>query len=713
MRPDPIEVERYELQEPPQYIFSFDRRDFFRTLGAGFVVVLVAANGDAQESGRGARRRFSEDLPQEITAWLHIGTNGNVTVFTGKAEVGQNIRTSLSQAVADELRVEIGEIHLVMADTARTPFDMGTFGSRTTPTMAPQLRKAAAAARQAMLEAAAAKWKVDASLLRVTGGKVERPGTKHSLTFGQLAEGKTLVKAIPADESSTAPSSWTVAGHSFEKLNGKEIVTGKHQYPSDITLPGMQYGRVLRAPSFGATLTSFDARAAEAMTGVKAVRDGGFAGVVAPNSRTASRALAAVKAEWNTTPQPSGAEIFEYLKMHVSQGSGREGRSGHASGSVANGLAAADKKLQGSYTVAYIAHAPLEPRAAVAEWKGDRLTVWTGSQRPFGVRTELAEAFHIPEEKVRVIVPDTGGAYGGKHTGDAALEAARLAKASGKPVKLVWTREEEFTWAYFRPAGLMEITSGVRNDGTLTAWEFHNYNSGPSAIQTPYDVANQRIEFHPSESPLRQGSYRCLAATGNNFARETHMDELAHAADMDPLEFRIKNLKNARLRTALETAAERFGWGKAKSGAGRGFGLAAGTEKGGYLAACAEIEAPGNGRPIRVVRVVQAFECGAIVNPDELKNQVQGAIVMGLGGALFEAIKFDQGRILNARFSKYRVPRFSDLPEIEVALIDRKDLPSAGAGESPIMCVAPAIGNAYFAVTGKRLRHMPLKPENF
>jgi isoquinoline 1-oxidoreductase len=469
----------------------------------------------------------------------------------------------------------------------------------------------------------------------------------------------------------------------------------------------MQYGRVLRPPSFGAELASFDPHAAEALPGVKAVRDGGFAGVVAPNSRAASRALAGIKAEWNTTPQPAGSGLYDYLKTHTSRGEGREGRSGHASGSVANGLAAADHKLEGSYTVAYIAHSPLEPRAAVAEWKDGHLTVWTGSQRPFGVRTELAEAFHIPEEKVRVIVPDTGAAYGGKHTGDAALEAARLAKAAGKPVKLVWTREEEFTWAYFRPAGLIEITSGVRADGTLTAWEFHNYNSGGSAIQTPYEVANQRIEFHASHSPLRQGSYRGLASTANQFARETHMDELAHLVGMDPLEFRLKNLKQARLRTVLETAAERFGWGKTK---GRAAGLSVGTDKGGYVGTCAEIEVPAEGHPIRVVRVVEAFECGAIVNPDQLKNQVQGAIMMGLGGALREAIEFDQGRILNPRFSQYRVPRFRDLPEIEVALVDRKDLPSAGAGESPIMGIAPAIGNAYFAATGKRLRSMPLKP---
>jgi nicotinate dehydrogenase subunit B len=367
--------------------------------------------------------------------------------------------------------------------------------------------------------------------------------------------------------------------------------------------------------------------------------------------------------------------------------------------------------LQQTYTIAYIAHAPLEPRAAVAQWDNDKLTVWAGTQRPFGLRGELAEAFRIPDDHLRVLVPDTGSAYGGKHTGEAAIEAARLARGAGKPVKLVWTREEEFTWAYFRPAGVIEVSSGARKDGTLTAWEFHNYNSGGSAIRTLYDVPNQVIEFHSARSPLRQGSYRALAATANHFARETHMDELANAANLDPLEFRLKNLKDPRLRAALEAAAKAFGWGKEKSAPGHGFGIAGGSEKGSYLATCAEISVDRSTGRVKVIRAVSAFECGAILNPDHLKNQIEGATVMGIGGALFEAIQFENGKILNPHFSSYRVPRFSDAPEIQVVLLDRKDLPSAGAGETPIVGIAPAIGNAIFAATGVRLRSLPLVPQ--
>jgi isoquinoline 1-oxidoreductase len=371
-------------------------------------------------------------------------------------------------------------------------------------------------------------------------------------------------------------------------------------------------------------------------------------------------------------------------------------------------MASADKKIEATYTVAYIQHAPLEPRAAVAEWSGDKLTVWTGTQRPFAVRDELAQAFHLPVTSVRVIVPDTGSGYGGKHTGEAAVEAARLAKAAKKPVKLQWTREEEFTWAYFRPAGVIDVRAGARKDGTLLAWEFHNYNSGPAAINTFYTTPNQKIEFHSTQSPpLRQGSYRGLAATANHFARESAMDELAHALSMDHLEFRLKNIGDPRLRAVFQTAAQRFGWGKSKSSQ-RGVGIAGGFEKGGYVATCAEVTMDPNNGGIRILRVVEAWDCGPVVNPNGLKNQIEGAIVQGIGGALFEDVHFDQGRVLNPHFASYRVPRFRDVPKIEVEIIDRKDQKPFGAGETPIVGLAPAVANAIFSATGRRVRSMPM-----
>ncbi len=706
-----LEPERYELQSGPAYEFEPARREFFRLVGGGIVIVsLMTREAQAQESGGGGRGAGGRQRPREIDAWLHIAADGGVTVYSGKVEVGQNARTLLAQVVAEELRVPVARIRTILGDTDLTPFDAGTFGSQTTPSMAPQLRRAAAAAREALVDLAASSWGVDRGSLAVDAGRVLHAASGRSASYGELSKGQKLMRAIAEGATLTPATEWKVAGTSIPKVDGRTFVTGGHRYASDVKLPGILRGKMLRPPAAGATLAAFDATAAEAIPGVTVVRDGEFAGVAASDERTGERALAAIRAEWKLTPQPSQAELFDYLKKTPPGAQGVQGRSGHTAGSVEEGLAAADKRLRRTYTVAYIAHAPLEPRAAVAQWTDGRLTVWTGTQRPFGVRGELAQAFRIPESEVRVIVPDTGSGYGGKHTGEAAVEAARLARAAGRPVKIVWTREEEFQCAYLRPAGVIEVSSGVRSDGVVTAWEFHNYNSGASSIRTLYDIPNQKIEFHSARSPFRQGSYRGLAATANHFARETHMDELAELVGMDPLEFRLRNLKDARLRAVLEAAATAFRWQARKAGPGRGYGIAGGFEKGSYVATCAEVAVEQPARGIRITRLVTAFECGAVVNPDHLKNQVEGAVVMGIGGALFEQILFDSGRIVNARFSRYRVPRFSDVPPMETVLVDRKDLPSAGAGETPIVAVAPAVGGAIFQAAGVRPRSLPMVP---
>lgn len=712
--PPRVEPERYEFAEEPAYRFELNRRRFLESLGAGIVVLVVFRDGALAQP-------FPSDDPaaaDPIAAWLFIAEDGTVTVYTGKVEVGQDIRTSLTQAVADELHVTPASIHMVMGDTDLTPFDMGTFGSRTTPTMAPQLRRAAAAARSVLLELAAQRWGVPAARLTVADGKVS-DGSGHSAGIGELTGGQRLVQTIADDLAITPPDRWTVAGASLPRVAGPDIVTGRHRYPSDHRLPGMLVGKVLRAPAFGVQLLSLDTSAAAALPDVVVVHDGDFAGVAAPDSMAAERALAALRPQWSAAPaQPSHRTVYDHLRHTATtrgQGGGR-GREGWGraardeQGSMEQGLAAAAERLEATYTAAYIAHVPLEPRAALAHWEDGKLTVWTGTQRPFAVRTELTRAFHLSEDKVRVLMPDTGSGYGGKHTGEVALEAARLAHAAGKPVHVRWTREEEFTWAYFRPAAVIDVKSGVRRDGTLTAWEFHNYNSGAAAIGTSYEVPNRRIVYHPADSPLRQGSYRGLAATANTFARESHMDELADRIGMDPLAFRLHNLRDQRLRAVLQAAAERFHWQDWQPTPGHGIGIAANYEKGGYVATCAEVVVDGSSGHVGIARIVEAFECGAIVNPDGLHNQVEGAILMGIGGALWEAIEFENGRILNGRLSQYRVPRLSDLPPLEVVLLNRPDIPSAGAGETPMIALAPALGNAIFRATGTRLRALPLVP---
>jgi CO/xanthine dehydrogenase Mo-binding subunit len=703
-----IEPERYEFSAGPMHHFELLRRDFFKLLGAGIAVFTMAKESGAMQETAPARGFHPEELPKEINAWLHIGEDGGVTAFTGKVEIGQNIRTSLAQSVADELRVPFESVRMVTADTALTPFDFGTVGSRSTPTMTPQLRRVAAAARDLLVEVAAKEWNVPAEGLKAADAKVTDPASGRSLRYAELARGKTLAQNLPAEDPVTPATEWTVAGKSIPKVDARSFVNGKHQYTPDLRPPGMLYGKVHRPPSFDATITSYDDVAAKAMPGVVVVRDGDFVGAAAPSEREAQKALDAIQVKWKETPQISNREIFSYLKKNAAATS--EDRFRKQSGSMEEGLTQTAHRLDTTHTISFIAHAPLEPRAAVAQWADGKLTVWTGTQRPFAVRDELASVFHVPESNVRVIVPDTGSAYGGKHTSDAALEAARLARAAGRPVRVFWTREEEFSWAYFRPAGVIEIKSGIASDGKLTAWEFHNYNSGMSAIETPYVVPNRRIEFHPVPFNMRQGSYRGLAATANVFARETHMDTVARAAQIDPLEFRFKNISDPRLRAVFEAGAKTFAWPRKKTQEGQGFGLGGGTEKGGYVATFTEVAVDHVSGALRVVRVVNAYECGAIVNPDGLRNQVVGAVIQGMGGALFEAIEFENGRITNPHFAQYRVPRFRDVPEIEAVLIDRKDIASAGAGETPMLGIAPAIGNAIFDATGVRLNDLPLAP---
>jgi CO/xanthine dehydrogenase Mo-binding subunit len=693
-----VEPERYELSEPRRYTFEIERRDFMRLFGGGLLVMVAASDLLAQESGR-ARPQGRGETP-DLAAWLHIDEAGRVHVSTGKVEIGQNIRTSLSQTVADELRVPIASVTLVMADTDRTPYDPGTFGSQTTPRMAPQLAKAAATAREMLIDQAAARWHVDRASLSARDGRVIGADGR-TLSYAELTKGQALTGTIPAAPAVDPRDQWQIRGTSPRKVNGRDFVTGSHQYTPDVVRPDMLHGRIIRPDGYGGTLVSVDDAKTRTMTGVVVVRDGDFLGVVAPTDRAAVRAASAIQATWNVpSGQPSAETIYDYLKKNPDRA------SAPAAVDTIQMPATVARTFAASYRIPYIAHTPLEPRAAVAEWNDGKLTVWTGTQRPFGVRTELAEAFRIPEDRVRVIVPDMGSGYGGKHTGECAIEAARLAKTAGKPVKLVWTRAEEFAWAYFRPAGVIDIKSGVDANGQIVAWAFDNWNSGSSGIQTPYEIALKPTVFHASKTPLRQGSYRALAATANHYAREMHMDEMARALGIDPLEFRMRHLKSdARMRAVLTAVAEKIGWPKPSAG-GRALGLACGTEKAGYVATAAEVsKSPGG---FKVERIVIAFECGAIVNPDGLKNQVEGSVVQGLGGALFEAIDFADGRIRNGSMEQYRVPRFKDVPVIETILLDRRDIPSAGAGESSMIAVAPAIGTAVRAF-GKVDTALPIR----
>ncbi len=697
------QVDEEQLSLPVKFDFGMHRRGFVQIVGTGLLIALTAENLFAQRAGRGGGNRS-----RKVAARILVGKDGLITVLTGKIEMGQGARAELAQGAAEELRVPVDQITMIMGDTSIVPDDGLSAGSRTTPSTLPDVRRGAAAARDLLVALACRKWGVESNTVEVQDGKIRHASSNRQTTYAELASTEELKQAfesqISPDVKLTPVNDWVTMGKSVAKPTARAIVRGSHQFPSDLTRPGMLYGKVLRSPTYGANLVSIDLEPAKAIKDVVAVKDGNFVGVAAPTTHQARLALEAIAktAKWETAPHPASKDIFAHLKSRA---------QGNTANPFADDLAQAKKVLKQTYHVSYVQHAPMETRVALAEWKEDSLTVWTGTQNPFGYHSELARTFRLPTEKVRVVIPDFGGGFGGKHTGEAAIEAARLARAAQKPVLVKWTREEEFTWAYFRPAGVLEMEAALDEQGKLSSWHFVNINSGGAAIDTPYHIPKARSRSVGSNAPLRQGSYRALASTANNFARECFMDELALAAGADPLDFRLAHLDNPRLRAVLETAAKRFDWKgrKSQTNGNKAIGLACGTEKGSYVAACVELNVDQEQHSYKVTRLCEVFECGAIVNPANLLTQVQACIIMGMGAALREEMRFEDGKMLNPFFRKYLVPRFEDLPEMDIHLLNRPDLDPIGGGETPIIAIAPAIANAMANGTGIRIRQMPIR----
>lgn len=679
-------------------------RPFFDRWGPGLVTYLPA-----RPAGAGG--------PPHGGAWLQVGADGRVRAFAGKVELGQGVGTALTLLVAEELRVPIASVDVILGDTDTTPWDMGTFGSRSIADAGTHLRAVAAAALTLLRARAAERLRVEPGRIQIEAGRASAGtgATASSVGFAELVSDLTRIEPVPSGVALSDPARWTAAGHPAASRDGPKIVTGALAYASDLRLEGMWEGAVLFPPVYRSTLKSLETRAAEAIPGVTVVREGNFVGVAARDRSTALEARALLRAEWEVPEVPGEDGVVEYLRAHPTAADDHWDLDRVSTGDPEAARRTAALTHAATYTTAYIAHVPLETHAAVANWTGDRLTVWLGSQTPFRARAAVARALGIPPEQVRIVVPPTGGGFGGKHAEELAAGAARLARASGHPVRVTLSREEEFTQTYLRPMAVVDLRSAVDREGRLAAWECINWNAGASALRPPYRIDHQRVENRPTLSPLRQGSYRALAATANNFARESHLDELARLAGVDPVEFRRRHLDDPRLIAVLDAVIERAGWTARPSRRGprtvpaTGRGIAIGVEKGGRVATYAELRV-GASRTVELRRIITAYECGAIVHPRQLTAQVEGGTIMALGGALWEAIHFDRGRILNGRLSAYRVPRFLDIPPIEVLLLDRPDLPSAGGGETPLIAVAPAIANAIDDATGVRIRQLPMLP---
>jgi isoquinoline 1-oxidoreductase len=658
-----------------------------------------------------ARVAYGNTEPDKPTAtWLVVRPDGGVTVYAGKVEYGQEIRSGLAVEVAEELRVPLSSVEVVLGDTDLVPWDMGTFGSQSTARVGLQLRKAAATAREKLLELAADRLDLPTSELECREGAVaSRSDAERSFRYGELIGGGTQSADLIEDVTLTPEAEFTVMGKSALRIDAIARVTGQAQFSQDIAVPDMLFAQVLRRPSRGAELIEVDTSVAERMPGVVQVaRDGDLVAVLAGTDEQAEVAASVLQAQWRE--QESGVsqlDLPELLRRTAS-----EPFTTQEAGSLEEGFRQADGVLEALYYIPYVSNAPMEPRAAVAQWQDGRLTVWAGTQRPFGVRTELAQHFGMDEGAVRVIAPEIGGGFGSKSLYPVALEAARLAKIAERSVRVAYTRAEEMTLATFRPAALIEVKSGFKSDGTIVAWECKAYHAGERPFigrrgsDTPYEVPNVNVTVFSSESPLRAGSYRSLGGAVNHFARESHMDEIAEAVGLDPVELRLRNLTHPRFRRVLESAAARFGWTGAKPSSQRGVGVAIGLDVGSYVALCVGVELQGS--EVKVQRVAAALDCGLTVNPEGAKNQMEGSIVMGMGTALYEAIDFQNGRLQNASFARYRVPRINNAPAIDVDLVGDAETPSTGAGEPGIVPVAPAIANAVFDLTGERHRELPI-----
>jgi nicotinate dehydrogenase subunit B len=689
------------------------RREFLQVAGTGlFIFFATDPMAALQEPARLPSR---PGYPTDFNAYLRIGGDGRVSCFVGKVELGQGSKTALAQLLADELDASFDSVDMVMGDTDLCPWDMGTFGSLSIRQFGPVLRAAAAEARAVLLQMSADYLKLPSvETLRVKDGVVAcTQDERKTVSYANLVEGRRIERHL--EKVPVKPvSAFTVIGKSLPRKDGLEKVTGKARFAADMTLPGTLHARMLRPPAHGATLKELDTAAAEKVPGVRIVRDGEMIAVLHEQPDIADRALGLIRARFEP-PRPSADDktIFDHLLKAAPPLQLVDEK-----GSLAEGEKLATRVIEETYFNSYVAHAALETHSAVAMIEGGRLTVWAGTQTPFPLHQQLAREVGFTAENVRVITPYVGGGFGGKSASRQALEAARLAKITGKPVQVVWDRAEEFFYDTFRPAAVVKIRAGLDDAGTLQLWDYRVYCAGDRGSRQFYDISHQRTQSAGDWGgdktsglhPFAVGPWRAPGVNTNTFARESHIDILASKLGRDPLEFRLSHLSDPRMRRVLLAASGQFGWKPAPAPSGRGVGLACATDVGTYVAAVAEVAVNKSTGNVEVKRVVCAQDQGATVNPDGSRQQMEGGITMGLGYALAEEVRFKDGAVLDRNFDTYQIPRFSWLPRIETILIENPETPASGCGEPPVTTMGAVVANAIFDATGARLRQLPMTP---
>ncbi len=690
--------------------FKIKRREFLKLAGGGiFILFTVWDSSLISPEVVGAQRT----PPTDFNAFLRIGEDGRVSCYTGKIEMGQGVITSLAQMLAEELDVSLDVVDMVMGDTDLCPWDMGTFGSRTTRFFGPQLRAAGAEGRQVLLELASEHLAIPVTKLVTENGVVfDKTNKKHRISYAELAKGKKIARQLSENVKIKSPPDFKIIGKPELRRDALEKVTGKAKFAGDIQLPGMLYARILRPPAHGAKLIEVDLSEAKQIEGVQVIHDGNLIAVLHRYPDIAEMALSKIKAKFD---KPSSditeQNIFDHLLKMAP-----EGEVVAAEGNLQTGEKEAEIIVEETYLDGYKSHAPIEPHTAVVEIKGDKVTVWPSSQSPFRAKEEVAEALDIPPENVRVISPFIGGGFGGKTRNLQVVEAARLAKLSGKPVQVAWTRQEEFFYDSFRPAAVVKIKSGIANKSSIIFWDYHVYFAGERGSQQFYTIPHHRTMSHgsgwggiPGAHPFATGAWRAPANNTNTFARESHIDIMAAKLGMDSLEFRLKNLSDESMKQVLKAAAEKFGWKPGKMPSGRGWGIACGMDAGTKVATIAEVEVDRKTGDVKVNRVVAAQDMGLSINPQGATIQMEGCITMGLGYALREDIHFKGGEIFDLNFDTYDIPRFSWVPQIETVIIDSNSDPQGG-GEPAIITMGAVVANAISDAVGARVFQLPMTP---
>ena len=690
---------------------DIDRRDFLGLVGGG-IVVLFGLNPSAPSTA--AER---PGYPSDFHAYLAIGANGRVTVFSGKIEMGQGVMTSLAQMAAEELGVDLASIDMVLGDTDKCPWDMGTFGSMSTRFFGPALRAAAAKARAVVTTLAAAKLGVPADRLLIENGMASVAGEPtRRVSFAELSNGVRIAETVTQAAVLRSAADFTVMGRSPKRLDGIEKVTGSAKYAADIRLPGMLYARLLRPPVHGAVLTQADTSATEKLPGVLVIKRDDLVAVLHAEPEAAASALAQIHADWQQPEATLNQDtIFEHLLAHAGAPT-----QVAAKGNLATAPAA--KPFETVFQKGYVAHAPIEPHAAIADVRPDGATVWASTQTPFPTRDGIAAALGFDPKLVRVITPFVGGGFGGKSAGGQAVEAARLSQICGKPVQVERTRAEEFFYDTFDPAAVVKISSALDRDGRISRWDYQVFAAGERGATTFYDIPNLRILSAGGMSyggappvkdlhPFAVGPWRAPGANMNVFATESQIDIMAAAAGVDPVAFRLKHLGDIRMRGVLQAAADAFGWRPAAGPSGRGHGIALSSDAGSFVATMAEVKVDKASGKVTVVRMVCAQDMGIIVNPEGARMQIEGGLTMGLGYALTEEVRFQGGEVLDQNFDSYHLPRFSAVPRIEAVLVRNNELAPQGCGEPAITTAGAVIANAVFDATGARMLRLPMTPK--